>query len=635
MAQRIRNHIIEDESRLFFKQSLPNMWVCRDKSSDYGIDCEVEIFDQNGNSTGLVFWVQIKGTDSRIDKKIKKVSFKKKKIIQFLHYDFPVLIVRYSSDKKQQYVKWVSGEGLINDSSKSIYVSFYESEKWGVNTSNEIHKYLESRSLIKSGRVRTPITAFVGRIENNNENDIPYYNVSIIKQCLDTKKRYFNLTTEKTESILQIKVGKDFIITSFSDLSITTMSINFHEIGNSHTEKLTKHILITFSQALYDIGKNDIAEQVIFENDLIEIFKKHKEYLISILPNLLSGNNSPKVLEILNEFFKSSNDENLVAIVTQIILTANRSENNEKLENASEQFLKVHLDIARKRNNSLATATSLYNLGNFYRNTNNLESSLNCYLEARKFNNHYKNHHYYYYELAGVLFSLEKYFFSNLFYSKSISLKTDYPYAKALLAHSYVYLGKYQLALETLDQFLLENEEKKEILDLDEWQLWYSCLATLINNNFPSFQKRNKELSDKFIDKKEFENAVLSDLLNSVAWFNLGVESVREENNLSAFVSFCLAALINNHDIESWINATICGFNEENNLTLLIFTIRTAFHYNGYNYVNNLREELKNQNPENINTIIELIDKTIEPRKRQPTIVRFYNEYDDYETFEI
>ena len=84
MGQRTRNHLIEDESRLFFKKSLPKFWVCRDKNDDYGIDCEVEIFDNKGNSTGLVFWVQLKGTDSDKNKTIKSISFKNEKIIQFI-----------------------------------------------------------------------------------------------------------------------------------------------------------------------------------------------------------------------------------------------------------------------------------------------------------------------------------------------------------------------------------------------------------------------------------------------------------------------------------------------------------------------------------------------------------------------
>lgn len=45
MAKRIRTHILEDESRIAFMQALPAEWVYRDKDKDYGIDCEVEIFE--------------------------------------------------------------------------------------------------------------------------------------------------------------------------------------------------------------------------------------------------------------------------------------------------------------------------------------------------------------------------------------------------------------------------------------------------------------------------------------------------------------------------------------------------------------------------------------------------------------
>lgn len=634
MSQRIKNHVIEDESRLFFKRMLPPVWVCRDKSNDYGIDCEVEIFDDNGNSTGLVFWVQLKGTDSKAEKTIKNISFKKEKISQFLSYDIPVLLVRYSSYKQTQYVKWAKPFNSTS-ASKSLNIQFFESETWTKNTYHEIQKYLEKQSFIKRGLVKTPVKTFVGRIENNNGNEIPYLNISIIKQCLNTKKQYFELTNNSADSILHIKVGKDYIETNFSDLALATMSLNFEDVDTTQFELLTKYILITFCQALYDIGKNDIAEQIIFDNDLIDIIQNYKEYLISLLPYLLSGHNPSKVLDKLNYFFKNSPNDNLIAIITQIILTTNRKENNEELSKTSEQFLKIQLDIAKERNNGLATATSYYNLGNFYRSTNNLELSLKCYLDARIYDASYKTQHYYYYELAGVLFLMGKYHFATLFYTKSIQLNTDNPYAKALLAHSLIYLGNYQLAIEKLDEFLIESQKKADTLDLEEWQLWYYCLATLLKNDFPKHQIRNTELAQKLTEQNEFEKALDFDLLYDIAWFNIGVKSAYENDHLYTFIAFCIVGLINNCDIEAWINATISALNNNIEIIFLIYTIKTAYHHNGYNYINSLREVLKQQNIENLDAIIELIDKTIESRKEQPITVRFFNDANNYETIKI
>lgn len=44
---------------------MPRKWVFRDKTKDYGIDGEVELFDTNKTPQGLVFWAQLKSTESK------------------------------------------------------------------------------------------------------------------------------------------------------------------------------------------------------------------------------------------------------------------------------------------------------------------------------------------------------------------------------------------------------------------------------------------------------------------------------------------------------------------------------------------------------------------------------------------
>jgi len=635
MAKRTRNHILEDESRLFFKKSLPDIWVCRDKTDDYGIDCEVEIFDKNGNTTGLVFWVQLKGTDEEDEKLIKKVNFNKDKIKQFIGYDIPVLILRYSSLKKNQYYKWAKNIAVNKKDTKSFDVKFYESELWSERTNDNIKSYLENQKFIKRGLVKFPIKTSISRIEYDNIEEISYSNIATIKQCLSTQKQYIDLTSEAEKSILQIKVGKNFILTSFSDLALASMSLTFDEIENEHIENLTKYILITVTQTLYDIGKNNLAEDIIFKNDLLTIIFNYKDYLISLLPNLLNGEKSLEVLELLNDYFKQSTDDNIVAITTQIILLV--SKNRREHTSAIEEFLKNQLDIARKGKNDIGIATNLYNLGNFYRNQNELEIALKNYLEARKYNEKYKKKSYYYYELAGVLFLLNKFYFSSKFYAKSIELKTDYPYAKALWAHSLLYLGQYETSLNLFDVFLKEQANNENI-NLEEWQLWYSCLQTLLEYGYPKCQVRDTKTSDLYVEKFEFNKAIEFDFLNALAWFNLGVQNADKKENLSAFLDFTFAALLVNNDIEAWVNATLLGLNlikEEELTALLIFVVRVAYHHNGFEYIEHLRNNIKKQSPENLSMILELLDKTISERKKEPIIVRIFNDNDDFEQIEM
>lgn len=60
---RPQQHEIDDAACRLFEQSLPREWVYRPLPKDYGIDGEVEVF-RDRKSTGIIFKVQIKGTES-------------------------------------------------------------------------------------------------------------------------------------------------------------------------------------------------------------------------------------------------------------------------------------------------------------------------------------------------------------------------------------------------------------------------------------------------------------------------------------------------------------------------------------------------------------------------------------------
>ena len=324
MGQRTQNHLIEDESRLYFKKSLPKHWVCRDKSDDYGIDCEVEIFDESGNSTGLVFWVQLKGTESTIEKTIKNIYFKNEKIIQFIKYDIPVLIVRYSTFKKIFYYRWSKNITNLKSEAKYVYVSFYDLNLWNNESHNEIISYLEKQLIIKQGKVKFPIKTIVLREDyDESKSNIPYSNITTIKRCLESHSKYFALTKSKNDSLLQIKVDKNQLVMSFSDFVFSRMKIDFQLLEEKHIDELTKYILITFAQSLFDIGKTNLGNDVIFDNKLLSIIKTKKEYIITILNHLIQGNYFEETLNELIVFFQESNDDNLIQIILGVLLMSN------------------------------------------------------------------------------------------------------------------------------------------------------------------------------------------------------------------------------------------------------------------------------------------------------------------------
>ena len=65
MPKRPKQHRLEDKSRIKFQDVLPEMWVYRDKDKDYGIDAEIELFDKDEKAQGIVFYAQLKATESK------------------------------------------------------------------------------------------------------------------------------------------------------------------------------------------------------------------------------------------------------------------------------------------------------------------------------------------------------------------------------------------------------------------------------------------------------------------------------------------------------------------------------------------------------------------------------------------
>mgnify|MGYP002795085008 CR=1 FL=1 len=81
------------------------MWVYRDKDKDYGIDAEVELFDEDEKAQGIVFYVQLKATESKKVSSILNVTFDIDTLKYYKKLDIPVLLVRYSDINNSIYVK--------------------------------------------------------------------------------------------------------------------------------------------------------------------------------------------------------------------------------------------------------------------------------------------------------------------------------------------------------------------------------------------------------------------------------------------------------------------------------------------------------------------------------------------------
>lgn len=101
---RPRQHELETASSRAFEEALPESWVARRQSPDYGIDYLIEIF-KGADPTGDMFGVQLKATETA-DSRRPTVSLRVSTRDYWASFDFPVLVVLWGAAQNRLWWKW-------------------------------------------------------------------------------------------------------------------------------------------------------------------------------------------------------------------------------------------------------------------------------------------------------------------------------------------------------------------------------------------------------------------------------------------------------------------------------------------------------------------------------------------------
>lgn len=156
MTHRSRSHVLEDLSRDALSRLLtgPLGWVVRDIPIDYGIDVEVEVFD-DGVATGLTFKVQLKGMEAP-----DHLGPYRDITVDHLRYwsslDVPVLLVAYDDSSGQVFGRWIHSLDLgfkVGQKTKRIRFS---PEDQILEGDQRLLKVVEAVRRLKSGHFGRP-----------------------------------------------------------------------------------------------------------------------------------------------------------------------------------------------------------------------------------------------------------------------------------------------------------------------------------------------------------------------------------------------------------------------------------------------------------------------------------------------
>ncbi|NQU51297.1 MAG: DUF4365 domain-containing protein [Bacteroidetes bacterium] len=423
MVKRPRQHQIEDLSRTRFNSVLPRNWVYRDKTKDYGIDGEIEIFDENDEATGFVFLIQLKATISKKEIDSRKAKLKVDTIRYYYKLELPVLIVRYSESYDSIYFKWAHSIDIYekNSNTKTMTVNFSETDKWKSNSPAEIENYLRKIKNIKDGFFKFPIpTSTI--IKDSVINKFPRgILMSSFHTVLHKFPEFVLLESNSNKSMLHILFTSDKLVINLSSIFTCT----FPDIKKYDRENFFRIVAINsfigLAYGLSRIGQFEKMTHLLLDIRIRESVLLDERHLIYFLPIMLSTSYFDEVLDAISD---TTIDEanNMLEILTQALVLKYKNPQDNVQKDKIENFLIKLLNkyIIQEHNSQIGICH--YNLGNHYRVFSNYKKSIYHYLIARKYENKYLKQHYYFKELGGSFFKIQKYYYSVIMYEKAIKL---------------------------------------------------------------------------------------------------------------------------------------------------------------------------------------------------------------------
>ena len=237
MSKRPKQHQLEDLSRSKYSLAIPRNWVMRDKDRDYGIDAEVEIFDEKDQATGLVYWVQLKATENSDKLAARKLDLSIDKIEYYKALELPVLIVLYSDKEDRFYCKWAHEIDLFytKENAKTIRIMFDDEDIWSEDSASKIKLHIEKLRAIKAGAIALPITTFL-EVRNSSINGIPRGIImSVYRKTLQEYSQFAIYQSKPEKANLIVTLSSDELMISLASIAVLNHSrakVYWFNLGN-------------------------------------------------------------------------------------------------------------------------------------------------------------------------------------------------------------------------------------------------------------------------------------------------------------------------------------------------------------------------------------------------------------------
>ena len=548
MVSRPKQHQLEDKSIRIFQSKLPDSWVARDKSHDYGVDLEIEIFNEKNNTTGMLFFVQMK---SSIKDYTSTIDLDK-----FDYYEtlpVPVLIVFYNEETEDLYYVWSKDIDLsqIKSDQKTKTINFKEHNFWDESSVRNLQEQIEIIQFL-SKKLNFPIPV---NFSVSNENSFLITQNVLLKL---EEEPYSQFIQNKTKHAFHAELKDDSLHIYIPGLTHCVMHGMAKKQDNAlATDLYTNSVLLGIAICLVRLDNRELASKII-QNPIIFRECINSEVFDFLLPHLILSSDYERFIPLLIEVIETIKLDEAIELISKIVsvdLMLSKIRQTER--ELSESLLLTIEERLKSVMLQKDHASIFYNIGNIYRSTSRMRDACKYYVKAKRCDKNYLTRTYYIEELAGVLFLLGRYSLSSHLYEQAYKAGNASSNIQVILMDSLIKSARVIKA----DEYGFEGDNP--LLRLQNTVL--RVLISYISENSENDYKKQSKMSNDLLESSANINeaicveAIQYDITNALAWFNLGVTQSMSQEIPEAMISFIVCSILQTSDCESWVNAfTLC-----------------------------------------------------------------------------
>lgn len=438
MSVRPEHHRTEDASRRAFEAAIPEEWVYRQLSHDYGIDGEVEIFS-GGKTTGHVFKVQLKGTQ----RDIHVIRLSRDKAAYYASLPLPVLIVLFHGPSAQVFARWIQSydPGEEPGSKDSISLVFRDEDLITPASGERLLRDMEVHRRLSNAATAFPLELAILR-EAGMVAGLPAASVAIaLREAARGLSDIVRIADSEESATGSLIIRSDFMMISLRGLVTSTVHYRDPWPGEPNLELVLHDILMMLGVIASRLGRYDVSAQLFAEHAIGSSVIGDESVVAAVSGTLTRTHRLEDAIRIL-EGLAGTEAFDFMLFAISMTWTDKSDTLTESERDAVVNYLRGQAERTEGSGNALQAAIGYYNLANRLRVFGRHDEAIAHYNRAAELDPTYEERAYFSGDMAGSLFESGQYAEAAACYQTAVDRGARERYLP-LLADALLHSGRY------------------------------------------------------------------------------------------------------------------------------------------------------------------------------------------------